>query len=327
MNRRYFLIALAVALPLALLVPAKIAASWRPVPLGVLPIVGAASQIPLVMASSNAVIAGDNFSGTTWFDLPTRQSRSRQSYEGFTKDGVTTWKVTGAPPQLELLQNEGRIAYALPLTSVRQIGSAGPGFTQVAQSVGRVELLTWNRYCRWNAQSRVLESDIGWGGGSLWADAAATRDGENIVAIGGGRIAFFSARNGRTTRRVPVAAAPAETYQPTQISSYGSYAIYETVTQRTPLRRADVLDSATGDRVWSFQKTNGTGDATVISRDERVLAQANSARKIWEIYDLKSGALQRTLPQVPGARIGAFSPDGATLYSVAGRKLYRQRAR
>ena len=331
MNRRRILIALAVFVPLALFGAAKNAASWRPVKLGALPSVGAASPLPLVMASSNAVIVAGDSSGTTWFDLPTQRARARRSNEGFTKDGANTWEVTGSPPQLELLQNTGRVAYPLPATAVRQIGVFGAGSAraeqQVEQREGRVELLTWDRYCRWNAGSRELERDIGWGGGSLWADAAATRDGENIVAIGGGRIAFFSTRDERATRRVPVATPPGETYQPTQVSPYGSYAIYETAKTGALVRRADVLNCATGGRVWSFQKTSGTGDATVISPDEIWLAQANSARRIWEIYDLKSGALQRTLPQVSNARTAAFSPDGNTLYSVADGVLYRQRAR
>ena len=326
MNRRRFLFALAVTVPLALFGAAKIAASWRPVKLGALPFVGDASQNPFAMASSGAVVTGDNFR-TAWFDLPPRQARARQSNEGLTKDGATIWKVTGAPPQLQLLQDEGRVAYPLPDALGRQVQSVGPGFTQVAQSEGRVELLFGDRYCRWNAGSRVLERDVRWGGASLWANAAATRDGASIVAIGGGRITFFSTRDGRATRRIPVAVAATETYQPTQVSSYGSYAIYETVKPGAPVRRADVLNSMTGRRGWSFQKTNGTGDATVMSPDENMLAQANSARKRWEIYDLKSGALLLTLPQVPGTRIAAFSPDGDTLYSVANGVLYRQRAR
>ena len=323
MNRRLVLIALAIALPAAVFVPAKIAASWRPVPLGALPFVGAASQSALVTASSNVVIAGGNPSGTVWFDLTTRRARGRRSNEGLTKEGATPWEVTGSPPQLELLDDGKRVAYPLPLTAVRQID----GSTLVAQKADRVELLTRNRYCRWNAGSRELERDIGWGGGALWADAAATRDGENIVAIGGGRIAFFSTRDGRTTRRVAVAPGAGETYRPTQVSVYGAYALYETVNMGALTRRADVLDAATGRRRWSFQKSNGTGDRTVMSPDETRLAQANSARKIWQIYDLKSGALSRTLPLVPGARAAAFSPDGQTLYSVANGTLYLQRAR
>ena len=72
---------------------------------------------------------------------------------------------------------------------------------------------------------------------------------------------------------------------------------------------------------------NGTIPLHFRAPDDKQLAVPKTKRHCWEIHDSKTGVLLHTLPMISGVYTGAFSPDGATLYSVANGVLYKQRAR
>ena len=90
----------------------------------------------------------------------------------------------------------------------------------------------------------------------------------------------------------------------------------------------DVFDARSGRVRWNFDLENtATTDAPTWDYTGNRIALPLPSRGVWEVHRFPSGELLTTLPLVPGAGRGAFSPDGNTLYCVVGGVLYRQRAR
>ena len=189
-------------------------------------------------------------------------------------------------------------------------------WVRVSPARDSVELFFNERYFRWQQNSRRLER-------AFTVDVfttfppALTRDGHLLVAPTMREIVFFSTRSARPQQRVPLQAV--KSYEYMRPSPFGTYTLYDAAGD------SKVVDSQTGRVLWQF------GDISLFSvafsPDEKVMAVPRKERKLWELRDLRTGKILRTLPMKSGIESsGAFSPDNSTLYSVAGGVLYRQRA-
>ncbi len=329
MKRRYLLTALAVIVPIVVFVPASLVARWRPVALKTL------KQMPsnLVVVGASTLSDGRASSREiTWtssdelFDLQSGQIRVLER-EGITADGTGFWRIDAAnAPNLMVARNgEKPLAYPLPAADFPKFAQAPTGFIQDAVTVTagpqRVELVLGGYYCRWNTKSRVLENtnEAGWFDND--ADQAISRDGETVINATPTEIITVYTRSGKTTRH---AALPNLKASEVRISTYGTYAIY-TSHAANAMVMGSVVETASARVLWQFQ--THANESAFFSPDEKYIAIGRGDRKIWEIHDIKTGEILRTLSLVSGATSGAFSPDGATLYSVANGVLYKQRAR
>ena len=332
MNRRRLFIVLTLALPLALGGAAKWITHWRPVALirvapsrpGTVSFGSGIGVSANLRASAREVV---DLSSRQLFDLQSEQLRALGK-EGLSFDGAALWRVVpdsklhfairrGAGPERPCTLPNARFAY-IQGYPIELFG----GLTRLYCNGSRVDLLIGNRLYRWTAdarqQTRVL---FGATGDTKWSGLALSRDGETVISAGDGHILARSTRTGLFTRRLAV---PAWNGGPLVASTYGTYALYPRLT--TQFVKWSVLSTLDARERWSF-KTNTTEERVILAPDESRLAIARPARHIWEVRDLRSGAITQTLPLVPGAIAGAFSPDGATFYSVAEGVLYRQRAR
>ncbi len=324
MNRRPVLIALAVALPVAIFIPAKIAASWRPAVVGgglpfnsVFP-----PRVTQMRVASNAVLVDNTETDARpyRFDLATGEVNVSRG-EGFTVDGMGQWQwIKSAPPQIAIGRGGATESYAVP-TEIPVVSPMIVGFYVTPE---RIEFLSVNRHLRWDKGARAPKRDVKFAG-SFWDNTALTRDGETMVSVAPTRILRYSTRDGHVTGRTPMANVSPDFRRAAWVSAFGRYGCYELNSRRSSLRRGEVWDAIGGRKLWNFERQDDA--PTALSLDEKQLAIANRAERVWHVYDLPTGALLRTLALVPDAQAGAFSPDGATLYSVAGGKLYRQRAR
>ena len=157
--------------------------------------------------------------------------------------------------------------------------------------------------------------------------SAIARDGESVVSLDSKSIEWRSTRRNRVTKRWKLTGyRPVnQTFEQIQISNYGAFALCNVWIGGANSNQWDVCSTNSGRVLWKFTLTSPTNRA-VFSSDEKWLALPTNGLH-WEIRDAQSGVLSRTLPRVPGVRGAVFSPDGATLYSVADGVLYRQRAR
>ena len=327
MNRRNFLIALAVALPVAVFVPAKIAASWRPVAVG--DTTSRTNSSTSIVVGPQVVLIWDEIGKVTPFDLATGK-RSSQKIQGVCKDGLATWSHTeGKYPQLLITRNGKTHVYNLPGDISGRLKESSD-YAKVLDAPDRIELLYEDRYYRWKPgiakcqlELRCDEMDF------EQADASITHDGQSIVDARNegyrGTVAWFSTSDGRLARRV--ATATSARYGADYLSNFGSYSIY---TKRVPRsetpQKWEIVDTTNGRVLWSCLRPT-EADFLAISPDETRVAISRLFARRWEIRDLRSGKIIRTLPLVPNTHDSAFSPDGATLYSIANGVLYRQRAR
>ena len=88
------------------------------------------------------------------------------------------------------------------------------------------------------------------------------------------------------------------------------------------------FETRAGRLLWKFDlPTIDTNVIIAFTPDEKTIAIARPDLRAWELRDIQTGQIIRTLPLVPATECAAFSPDGAALYCVAGGTLYRQRAR
>lgn len=321
MNRRRFLIALAVVIPLAIFVAAKIAASWRPVML--MHFDSGPYDDLKIQASEQMVAVSD-----TQFNLQTEHKE--KLHDRMSAVGAWTWNwVGGAKPHL-LLRDGTQAARSYPLPGVgdeEEWYQVEP-LMRFSPATDRVELLFNGNYYRWQARSRRLQrhiqlADVDSRLAGFTRMIALTRDGETVVFAGTTAIREISTRTGRTLRRVPLRGV--EFFETIRVSPFGRYALYETPGQKTYFEQI-VVDTRSGRALWKL-KMGSNGTDAVFSPDQTVIAVPLAKSKLWEIRDLRTGQLLRTLPFVPNTQSGAFSPDGDTLYSVANGVLYRQRAR
>ena len=338
MNRRFILVALAVVVPLTLFVAARSAASWRPTKVALIDPpnskgtrLGGPNVSFAVGASKRAIVFprpnGNGDIARQIFDLQTGKVRAAGK-GGLVAGGGGEWEIKGGKtPQLVVRQNEvAERAYALPATDAAELAAMDAAFYQEAATVAanaeRVELVVGAHYYRWNTASRVLERSTDCDMESELANRAIARDGQSILNAGLSQISRLSTRSGEFTRHSPL---PKSSTENAYISAWGNYSVYDAGSGGATKWR--VIDTASARELWNFELGNWQKDAVALAPDEKWLAIARDDRKIWELRDLQTGALIRTLPLVTGVRAGAFSPDGETLYSVADGVLYRQRAR
>lgn len=326
MNRRPILITLAIALLVVVFVLAKRTASWRPVKLAqfqLKSIQGIKSSSRYVVLTNNA--ADDSLlEKRTLFDLQTGQTRELAENEGITGEGNWRWELQtkGDKPQLLLRQGDAApVAYALRADNVRHATAGSVTFLRVRPDLNRVELVLSDHIYRWNQttgeveRSNYLTFDNGGPMGML-------RDSETLVGADWQGIRLIAARTGHASKPTPIEGV--ESVISALITPFGSFALLNTSNRMSP-KYWKTVDVASGRVLWSFDQN--THDDPIFSLDEKELAVSMRERKIWEIRDLQTGQILRTLPLVPNAQAAAFSPDGNTLYSVANGVLYRQRAR
>ena len=342
MNRR-FLIALAVAVPVAVFIPAKIAASWRPVALYNL--VGAQTTIPMTMRVSQRYLVTSDVNATNRFDLQSGE-QTILSHGGIAENDA--WMANLRAPkygQLELSLRSGGQTFAYPIPNVTASSIAGYEANTSAQMLSRqtlrieadrVEFVETKiaTYRRWNRRSRQLERDIplfditkNMSGFVEEKVAAITRDGERVVTLDSQMIEWRSTLSSQVTQRFRFNSYRLmnQTSEQIQVSNYGAVALYNVWIGGQNSAQWNVISTANGRVLWNFTLASLTNRA-VFSSDEKWLALPVDNLR-WEIRNAQNGALTRILPRVPNVRAGAFSPDNQTLYSVANGVLYRQRAR
>ncbi len=343
MNRRRFLVALGIVALLVMFIGAKIIVFKRPYVVGKMlptPFVARASRAsgPEVRASQNFVIARNIAWGDTLFDLKTGTRRlaygeTLVAHGDLVAQGDWLWEVLSQrPPRLQLTDSTGATrSYDLPVEATEELTDSYFQEVRVVLARNCVELMLFDhnagRFCRWNQSSGVLELDVR----SAFSEAgyrALARDGQTVVAAGFHQLYHISTRTGRITRRVPFAgfttSDQGSNNLPRELSPFGSYALYRAETVGAPQQNL-LLDTKTGRTLWSF--TNAPQVVAVFAADESRIAVPVPARKIWEVRALPAGNVLFTLPLLPDVQTGAFSPDNATFYSIAGNTLYRQRAR
>ena len=297
------------------------------------------------MRTSQCYLVASDARATTRFDLKSGE-RTRLKNGGIAEDG--TWIANLRAPksgQLELSLSDGAQTFAYPIPNVTAFNKAGSDANQSAQifsrqtlriHADRVELVWFDSYFRWNRKSRKLERNCRLEEIGALQDingfveekvSAITRDGENVVSLDSTGIEWRATRNDLLLKRLSLSGCrPSnQSSEQIQISNYGAFALCNVWIGGANSNQWDVCSTNSGRVLWKFTLTSPTNRA-VFSSDEKWLALPTNGLH-WEIRDAQSGVLSRTLPRVPNVRGAVFSPDGATLYSVADGVLYRQRAR
>ena len=330
MKRRFLLVALAVALLVAVFVAAKIASSWRPVAIG--PLLGdrGAVTIPYLSASSNVVFAGDENATVTRFDLSSG-SRAKRAIEGFCQGGGARWRLRdAATPQLEIIRFNQTRAYPLSALMARKLKQAsrsnlvdGGVFlsaVRVLDGPEQVQLLVGERFCRWSQRTGKLEREFAYIEFDAGNSSALSRDGQSIVRASY-EVATYSTRDGHLIKQLQWAAKKGGQQQ---TSPFGTYSIY-----RGSLANREqwiMIDTRTGRRLWNVD-WDAKRDLVFFSPDETWLVIGRPSLGVWHLHRTRDGVMTHTLPLLPNAVAAAFSPDNATLYSVADGVLYQQRVR
>ena len=338
MNRHFF-IALTSVLPLILFGSAHAAPDEQPVKVALIdpPKTGGLTLAgPTISFSTHASDAGFIFPTVgkndeeerKFFDFKTQTVRALSS-EGIVAGGNGEWQfVGGAAPYLAVRQGASvERPYAFPAEDFEELNAMPKDLyldmASVAANDERVEMAFGAHYYCWNTKTRALEMNVNLDMESGLENKAIARDGESIINADLSEISVLSTQTGQFTRhdKVPHAGADGA-----HISAFGAYCVYEPVTNSQD-QTWSVLDTATARDLWHFTLDNWQTDSVLFSPDEKYLVIGRGDRKIWEFRDVKTGEITRTLPLVSDANSAAFSPDGATLYSVANGLLYRQRAR
>lgn len=333
MNRPFLLISLAVV-PLFSLGLATAAPNEQPVKIAVIdspkkegPILGGPS-ISFRTYASESGLAFPTVDESKFFDFETQKVRSIEG-EGIVAGGNGEWHfVGGAAPYLSVRQGvSAERPYAFPAEDFEELNAMPQDWYQdpaiVAANEERVEMAIGAHYYRWNVETRELERNISCDMADGLSNKAITRDGESIINAGLSEISVISTQTGEFTRhdKVPHAGADGA-----HISAFGAYCVYEPVTNSQE-QIWSVLDTATARDGWTFTLDNWRDDVVLFSPDEKYFVIGRGDRKIWEFHDAKTGEIARKLPMVADANSAAFSPDSATLYSIADGVLYRQSAR
>ena len=206
----------------------------------------------------------------------------------------------------------------------------------------RVEVVSQTRYYCWQSATRHLERAFQFDSSPV-ASLALTRDSSSVVTMPLNQDGFnwISTQSGRLVRHVGLIPSAGRVKMFSygkfdlgdwdtgkRLSPFGSYALLLKTAAPPASYRAFwcVADARTGRELWSFQR-QAPHDVALFSPDETRLAIPQFDQHKWQICDIATGKLLLTLPLVPDTMSAIFSPDGATLYSVANGILYRQRAR
>ncbi len=323
MNRRRFLIAFAVFVPITPFVPAKIAASWRPVMVGKL--LGKQTMASCD-ATSRFVIAGGEVA--TLFDLKTGEVRLARN-EGVIREKSGVWELkNGTPAQLIVRLNDGTQSnYSFPKSSHFYSMNINSGYDLVSVSEHYVDLIFDAKFYRWKRDShqfvRQLQfkmDDFAWTFGQTGENIIYARRTTNIESV--------STTTGHLERAISTGTITGgKDFDDGKISAFGNYIALREYSESsdTPIKWI-VASSRSGQGGWGFNESQGYSFIS-FSPDETLLAVPSLEGEHCEIHDLRNGHILRELPLIPNTNAAAFSPDGATLYSVAGGVLYRQRAR
>lgn len=359
MNRRHLFVALVIAVPVAVLIPLKIAASWRPVKVAFWNTEKNSYDLG-IWASARAVSDGNSV-----FDLKTLRAQ-RGQIALLSAAWTWNWGDTGLQQNPLVLQNGGKsVAFALPplvsfpldwnqvkvfperdeLQTTFAQHSRGNANLEDSQNFDRVGV------CRWNLTTRHLQHLV------FMLQPTGTqnvfsRDGESLIALApdSNAISIFSTRTAKRLRVIALRGLDTR-YNKTggvsrfSFSAFGSYVLHTRLPESTPfypttswgrtrwekpapgtIYNYEIVETRTGHVLWSYQLGQWE-ERAFFAPDEKSLAVPRVKRRIWEIRDTQTGVLVRTLPLMPGAQTGALSPDGATLYSIANGVLYCQRAR
>lgn len=336
MNRRTILIALAIVVPVAIFVAAKIAASWRPVAVARVNSDDWIFPMPAA-ATARAVLITPAWGTAKFFDLRSGASRI-SSREGIALGEAALWQLGRNKSQQQLvIRRDGHTprAYKMPAPAfAATFGTRSNGIympPQVTINGGHINLLVGQWFCRWNSESGQLERARTCDIDGTFDENALALDGETIVntqmktntaGFVSREVSTVSTRTGQRVPRFPVGNPGLFDLK---LSPTGAYAISQPG-NAPALTQWDIYDTATGKRLWSLP-LNQTMETVVFSPDEKWVAVERTLRQIWEIRDARTGQVLRTLPLYYDTISGGFSTDGATLYSVADGVLYRQRAR
>ena len=327
-RRRHLSVVLALAIPVALLVPAKLVTSWRPVVIGELVNhdSGAIEQPPTIAASQTELIAGFDYEYAR-FDLRTRQRRE-SAFQGITKDGAATWQIRrGTPCQLEI-ERQGRVhAYNIPSPQSQVLQDENDFYlspAEVLDEPSRVQLLFRSTLLRWKPGSPQLQQRVRCEMDAEKENVTLARDGKSIIVAGDDSVSKVSTQSGRVIKRIPFQEIDAESAWRDRLSPFGSYAAYK---DRAGDEHYRVVELSTGRTLWEFDAASfDRGQYGLsFSPDEKLIALPFEDK--WEIRDVVSGALLRTLPALPYPQASAFSPDSGTLYTISGGVVASQRAR
>ena len=325
MNRRRFLVALAIALGVAGVVPLKIAASWRPVAVQGLQM-GIPGAVRSFTVSERYALC--NISVPWRVDLQTGDTETLSTEEGITRQGAWSWKLVPALREIpqgtvvrgQLIVRDGDeapIVFNVPHFSGDSLDFIESEIITFSPQFNRIEMVLGRHYYRWNMASRQLEREtplpqLG------YAPRALTADGETLVYAGTATILRISTRTGQFARLKPTGVWQDANY----ISSHGAYAAYDSY------GGIQIVDLRTGRALWKPDGLpEGWGRSLLFSPDETSVAFSANDDTKWQLRDVTDGHSRGDFPIIADEQCRAFSPDSSAFYIVADNILYRQRAR
>ena len=308
-----------VALPLVTLgLFLRAAASWRPVVFGRFP-QGVAQVSSLDVWPDRVLYTGQNQWGDRrfgWFDVRSGEAHKDVSIapRRVGMDGDFSW----------VLWLDGANAGALEVTDgqgKRRVFKGHEVFypergevsVRILPGQNRVVLLARDVVYEWEFASGRLKR-TGKFNFRVVLPEALSRDGRTFVGLSMEDTGFVvgDIRSGKIVEHVPLRTSYMMEYGYTSV--YGGYCLFD-----QPDGTMKVVDTATGKALWSFPIV---AMWFMDHHEENVFVDTG---KEWQVRGFKTGKIVRRLARVPDAEDAAVSPDGGTLYSVAGGALYRQR--
>ncbi len=338
-----------------------VGAPWQPVALGDFSAPVAFNFGPQRTATASQRYFALDSAMLSLFDLKTAKSQTFDAQPHITPNGAWRCEIDETTPhQLKVSDGEKPpVTYDVPAAQTSDFAEGKHPFFRVSSRYNAVVLCTETHYYRWNLATRQLQRQV------KLADVpdrktpyftpdpkivgaySLSRDGEDIVHAGTKGISVLSTRSGQRVRYTPLEGI--EFFQNIVLSPFGSHALYDGTKRMGGERHWRVVDTRDGRVKWRLENPDNPGNwppqsnpfnakNPAFTPDEKSVAFPFAELERWEIRDLATGAIERPLPLAKHdgkdnfaidayAQTGAFSPDGATLYSVAGGKLYRQRAR
>ena len=311
MKRRFVLVGFCITVPLLLGAWAKEAASWRPTVVARLNETGVYELE--AFPQGVAFTASERHYG--WVDLRSGNFRydSNRTPRRLGKSNSFSWTLwlgsSAKLRRLEVVGNDGHkhIFYGSSLEEARRKEVT----VRVLPQQNKVMLLEPFRLLQWN-----------WATGKLEHTTSVESPGEQTLSRDGRTViepeSTSDTSSGKTIKNHPTAVQRAE-YR--YLSPYGLYSLYDHMDNRMK-----VVQTTTGKALWGFHLNDVYNPSQWLFSDDENTVTVQSGSQ-WCVYRASNGALLRRLPCVPNTRLSCLSPDGSTLYSVAGDVLYKQRTR